>query len=64
MDDMPAPKWPIRLAEVLSREEVGRLIEAAASPLHRIWLLVLYGAGVRREELIQLKIEDKIRQQI
>ena len=35
-----------------------RLIEAAASPLHRIWLLVLYGAGVRREELIQLKIED------
>lgn len=58
VDDMPAPKRPIRLPEVLSREEVERLIEAAASPLHRIWLLVLYGAGVRREELIQLKIED------
>jgi len=37
---------------------VEGLIEAAASPLHRIWLLVLYGAGVRREELIQLKIDD------
>ena len=35
-----------------------RLIDSAASPLHRIWLLVLYGAGLRREELIQLKIED------
>ncbi|HEY2858766.1 MAG TPA: site-specific integrase [Terracidiphilus sp.] len=58
VDDMPAPKRPIRLPEVLSREEVERLIEAAASPLHRIWLLILYGAGVRREELIQLKIED------
>jgi len=58
VDDMPAPKRPIRLPEVLSREEVECLIEAAASPLHRIWLLVLYGAGVRREELIQLKIDD------
>ena len=58
VDDMPAPKRPIRLPEVLSREEVERLIESAASPLHRIWLLVLYGTGVRREELIQLKIED------
>src|SRR5580704_2028522 len=57
-DDMPAPKRPIRLPEVLSRDEVERLIQSAASPLHRIWLLVLYGTGVRREELIQLKIAD------
>src|SRR5271169_5349298 len=55
---MPVPKRPIRLPEVLSREEVERLIESAASPLHRIWLLILYGTGLRREELVRLKIGD------
>lgn len=56
--DMPVPKRPIRLPEVLSREEVERLIQSAASPLHRIWLLVLYATGIRREELVQLKVSD------
>src|SRR5271167_2697689 len=58
VDDMPVPKRPIRLPEVLSREEVERLIQSAASPLHRIWLLVLYATGIRREELVQLKVSD------
>ena len=58
VDDMPVPKQPIRLPEVLSREEVERLIQSAASPLHRIWLLLLYATGIRREELVQLKIGD------
>ena len=35
-----------------------RLIQSAASPLHRIWLLTLYATGMRREELVQLKIDD------
>jgi integrase/recombinase XerD len=56
--DMPAPKRPIRLPEILSQEEVERLIQYAGSPLHRIWLLTLYATGIRREELVQLKIED------
>ncbi len=58
VDDMPVPKRPIRLPEVLSREDVERLIQSAASPLHRIWLLILYATGIRREELVQLKIGD------
>lgn len=28
------------------------------SPLHRIWLLILYATGIRREELVHLKIAD------
>jgi len=56
--DMPVPKRPFRLPEVLSREEVERLVECAASPLHRIWLLTLYATGMRREELVQLRIDD------
>ena len=55
LEDRAIPKQPIRFPEVLSKEEVERLIQCAASPLHRIWL---YATGMRREELVQLKIED------
>ncbi len=57
-EDMPMPKRPIRLPQVLSREEVERLIQCAGSPLHRIWLLILYGIGMRREELVRLQVSD------
>jgi len=43
---------------VLSREEVQRLIDSADSPLHRVWVLMLYATGLRREELVQLKVSD------
>jgi len=57
-EEMPAPKQPIRLPQVLSREEVEQLIQCAASPLHRIWLLILYATGMRREELVRLQVGD------
>ena len=57
-EDMPAPKKPIRLPDILSREEVERLMQCADSPLHRVCILVLYATGARREELVRLKIED------
>jgi site-specific recombinase XerD len=58
VEETPYPKRPIRLPDVLSREEVQRLIDAADSPLHRVWLMMLYAAGLRREELVQLKVSD------
>jgi integrase/recombinase XerD len=58
LQDRAIPRQAIRLPEVLSREEVERLIQFAASPLHRIWLLTLYATGMRREELVHLKIDD------
>jgi site-specific recombinase XerD len=57
-EDMPMPKRPVRLPEVLSRQEVERLIQCAGSPLHRVWLLTLYATGMRREELVRLQIND------
>jgi integrase/recombinase XerD len=57
-EHMPGPRRPSRLPEVLSQEEVERLIQNAASRLHRIWLLILYGTGIRREELVRLKVGD------
>ena len=55
---LATPQRPIRLPEVLLREEVERLIACAASPLHRIWLVTLYVTGMRRNELIHLKVAD------
>ena len=56
VEGMVRPKDPIRLPEVLSREEVEQLI--ASNRLHRVWLLILYGTGIRREELVQPKVDD------
>ena len=58
LEGMAMPKHPFRLPEVLSREEVERLIQGARSPLHRVWLLILYATGMRREELVRLKVSD------
>ena len=58
MGDRPVPKRAFRLPQILSQEEVERLIQCAGSPLHRIWLLTLYATGIRREELVQLQIGD------
>ena len=57
VEDMPVPKKPIRLPDILSPEEVERLIQSAGSLLHRVCILVLYATGMRREELVRLKIE-------
>ena len=58
VEETPYPKRPIRLPDVLSREEVERLIDSADSPMHRMWLLTLDATGMRREELVQLKVSD------
>ena len=47
-----------RLPVILSREEVGRLIEAARNLKHRTALSVAYGAGLRVSEVIALKVGD------
>lgn len=46
------------LPVILSREEVGRLIEAARNLKHRTALSVAYGAGLRASEVIALKVGD------
>jgi integrase/recombinase XerD len=56
--DLVYPKRPERLPIILSEEEVARLIESASTSYHRVILMTLYGAGLRREELCRLKVED------
>jgi len=55
---LPYPKVRRKLPNILSREEVARLIEASSSLFQRALLMVLYGTGMRRAEVARLKIAD------
>lgn len=55
---VPAPKQPQKLPEILSRQDVWRLIDACVSPKHRLLLATTYAAGLRVSEVIALKVAD------
>jgi len=57
-DEIPFPKQRRRLPIILSQQEVARLIDCAANPLHRAVLMTLYSTGIRRGELVKLKVSD------
>jgi hypothetical protein len=48
--ETPYPRKVIRLPEILSPEEVTRLIDAADSTFHRAMLMTLYATGARRAD--------------
>jgi site-specific recombinase XerD len=56
--ETPYPKKVLHLPQVLSREEVAHLIDAAQTPVYRILLMTLYATGARRAEVAHLKISD------
>ena len=56
--DTPYPKRPDKLPVVLSQDEIARLIDSAATPVHRIVLMTLYGTGLRRAEVARLQVGD------
>ena len=49
---------PRRLPEILSFEEVTRLLQAAGSLKYQAALGVAYGAGLRASEVVHLKVTD------
>jgi integrase/recombinase XerD len=57
-EDLPYPKKQRRLPTVLSLEEVAQLINAAGNLMQRALLMTLYGTGMRRTEVSQLKVRD------
>ena len=58
MAKMRFVRVPQTLPVVLTREEVGRLIESARTLKHRTALSVAYGAGLRVSEVVALKVAD------
>ena len=55
---VPLPKQPQKLPEILSREEVWRLLTVPLHPRHRLLLTTVYAAGLRVSEAIALKVSD------
>lgn len=52
------PKRDKRLPNVLSKEEVKAIIESLSNLKHRAMLSLIYACGLRRSELLNLKITD------
>ncbi len=55
---MSRVRQPQKLPQVLSVEEVARLLAGSRNPKHRAALAVAYGAGLRASEVVHLKIAD------
>lgn len=52
----PRPDHP--LPDILSKQEINKLIECTANLKHKAILAVLYSSGMRREELLALRPAD------
>lgn len=47
-----------RLPEVMNAQEIVMLFEACDNAKHRLMLMIIYGSGLRRSELLQLRVGD------
>ncbi len=56
--DIERPRKEKRLPEVLSKEEIGYMIKAITSIKHQCLIAVTYSCGLRRSEVVNLKIAD------
>jgi site-specific recombinase XerD len=54
--ELPCPRQPQKLPEILSRQEIERLFDAAANPKHRTLLMTTYAAGLRVSEAVGLRV--------
>ena len=57
-DFIPYPNEPERLPTILSLDEVARLINASGNLFRRALLMTVYGTGIRRSEVVHLKVSD------
>lgn len=55
---IPAGRQPSTLPEILSREEIQRLIAATDSPKERAVVTTAYATGLRVKELVHVKLTD------
>lgn len=58
IDLIHRPKREKKLPNVLSKEEVKQIIEAHSNIKHKAMLSLIYACGLRRSELLNLRIND------
>lgn len=56
--DINYSKVPEKLPVVLAKEEVKSLLEAVGNEKHRLMISLLYSAGLRASELLNIKVKD------
>ena len=52
------PRTRYRLPNVLSKEEVKKILSAPVNEKHRVILSLIYGCGLRRSEVLELESQD------
>lgn len=57
-NDIPRQKKIRRLPNVLSQEEVARIIEVINNKKHKAIMTLVYSAGLRVSEVVKLKVSD------
>ena len=57
-DQLVRPRKETKLPNVLSKKEIGRILAASTNIKHHCLLAVVYGAGLRIGEALNLRIED------
>jgi site-specific recombinase XerD len=55
---VPRPKTPEKIPAVLTQAECLSVFAQVENPKHKLLLLLAYGAGLRRSELVYLRWED------
>jgi integrase len=55
---LPRPKPERKLPDVLSREEIKRILDAVTNHKHKTLLVLTYSAGLRVGEVVRLKVGD------
>lgn len=58
LERLERPRRQMKLPNVLSKEEVRRLLESVGNMKHRTMLSLIYACGLRRRELLFLKPSD------
>ena len=56
--DLPRPKKPFKLPDVLAEEEVISIIQKIKNLKHRTMIMAGYSAGLRVSEIVNLKVKD------
>lgn len=58
VDLIHRPKRPKMLPNVLSKEEIKKILSAPSNIKHKAMLSLIYSCGLRRSELLNLKLQD------
>jgi len=58
IEHLPRPRKERKLPDVLSQQEVLRLIQAVDNLKHKTMLMLTYASGLRVSEVVRLRIED------